>query len=153
MRVLVTRINKGEIIVENKVVCSVKRGIALFVALEKGDGNSCLVLMADKIANLRIFQDERGKMNYSVKDKNYQILCISNFTLCANTDKGRRPSFEDSMGPEAANKLFEDFILVLKSKKIDVQTGVFGAHMDIRLEMDGPVNIIVGAGPARPSKK
>jgi len=141
MKLLVTRISKGEIVVEEKVVSSVGKGIALFVGLEEGDDNSSLVSMADKVANLRIFEDERGKMHYSVKDKNYQILCISNFTLCANTDKGRRPSFESSMAPDAANKLFADFVLVLQSKQIDVKTGTFGAHMDIHLEMDGPVNI------------
>ncbi len=145
MKALVSRINKGEITVEGKAVSCIEKGIALFVAVEKDDGNSLLVSMADKVANLRIFEDERGKMHYSVKDKNYQILCISNFTLCANTDKGRRPSFEDSMAPEEANKIFQDFVLVLKSKGMDVKTGIFGAHMDISLEMDGPVNIILQA--------
>ena len=143
MRALVTRISKGKIVVEGKVISSVEKGIALFVGLEEGDSNSSLVSMADKVVNLRIFEDERGKMHYCVKDKNYQILCISNFTLCANTNKGRRPSFESSMAPDAANKLFADFVLVLQSKQIDVKTGTFGAHMDIRLEMDGPVNIIL----------
>jgi D-tyrosyl-tRNA(Tyr) deacylase len=145
MKVLVTRINKGEIAVEGKVISLVGKGIALFVGVEKGDGNSLLVSMADRVANLRIFQDQRGKMHYSVKDKNYQILCISNFTLCANTDKGRRPSFEDSMAPDSANKIFEDFVLLLKSKGVDVKTGIFGEYMNVRLEMDGPVNIILQA--------
>ena len=141
MKLLVTRISKGEIVVEGRVISSVGEGIALFVGLEEGDDDLSLISMADKVVNLRIFEDERGKMHYSVKDKNYQILCISNFTLCASTDKGRRPSFESSMAPDAANKLFADFVLVLQSRQIEVKTGTFGAHMDIRLKMDGPVNI------------
>ena len=141
MRLFVAKISKGEIAVEGKVISAIGKGIALFVGLEEGDDNSNLVAMADKVTNLRIFEDERGKMHYSVKDKNYQILCIPNFTLCANTDKGRRPSFESSMAPDAADKLFADFVLLLQSKQVDVKTGTFGAHMDIRLDMDGPVNI------------
>ena len=99
--------------------------------------------MAQKVVNLRVFSDAQGKMNYSVKDKNYKILCISNFTLCANTDKGRRPSFEKAMPKDAANKPFEDFITLLRAREIEVKQGVFGEHMDIRLDLDGPVNIMV----------
>ena len=143
MKALVVRISKGEVLVEGKIVSSVKRGIALFAGIEKNDTDSELIAMADKVTNLRIFEDESGKMNYSVKDKRYQILCISNFTLCANTQKGRRPSFEQAMPLAEANKLFDDFVLVLRSKGLDVKVGIFGAHMDIDLELDGPVNIVI----------
>ena len=143
MRVLVTRINKGEISIRGQAVSSVEKGLALFVSMEKEDNESDLLFLADKVVNLRIFENEQGKMHYSVKDKNYQILCISNFTLCANTDKGRRPSFESSMPPAQANKLFDDFVLLLKSRGVDVSLGVFGERMDIDLVMDGPVNIIL----------
>ena len=85
-------------------------------------------------------------MHYSVKDKNYQVLCIPNFTLCADTDKGRRPSFESSLPPPAAKKIFDDFVMVLRAKEIDVQAGIFGAHMEIDLEMDGPVNVLLESG-------
>jgi len=143
MKVLVTRIHKGMVSADGETVGSINRGIAVFVGIKKGDSPDVLAPMSEKVINLRIFEDEKGKMHYSVKDKNYQILCISNFTLCANTDKGRRPSFENSMPPQQANKLFEDFVMVLKNYGIDVQTGEFGKHMEIDLEMDGPVNIIL----------
>ena len=85
------------------------------------------------------------KEKHPVKDKGYQILCISNFTLCANTEKGRRPSFERAMVPEEANKLFEEFVTAIRSKGIDVHNGIFGAMMDIDLVMDGPVNIAISS--------
>jgi D-tyrosyl-tRNA(Tyr) deacylase len=99
--------------------------------------------MAEKVLNLRIFENEEGKLNYSVKDRGYQILCISNFTLCANTEKGRRPSFENSMSRQEANKYYQDFVCVLKSQGVGVEAGVFGEHMDISLDLDGPVNIML----------
>jgi D-tyrosyl-tRNA(Tyr) deacylase len=143
MKVLVIRINKGEVSVRGKVVSSVSRGVAVFVGIEKGDNDSILEEMAEKITNLRIFENEQEKLNYSLKDTNYQILCISNFTLCANTNKGRRPSFEEAMPKEEANKFFDNFVLLLKARKIDVKTGIFGEYMDINLDFDGPVNIII----------
>ena len=91
MKALVVRIDKGDIYVDGKVVSSVGKGLALFVGIEKGDNPESLEKMARKVANLRVFEDEEGKLNFSVRDKGYEILCISNFTLCANTDKGRRP--------------------------------------------------------------
>ena len=93
--------------------------------------------------NLRVFENDSCKLHYSLKDKGYQILCISNFTLCARTNKGNRPSFDEAMPPDEANKLFEEFIKLLKSKKIDVQKGIFGQHMDININMDGPINIVL----------
>lgn len=143
MKALVVRVNNAGVKVEDNTISSIDKGLALFVGLERGDGDNALTAMAQRIANLRIFENEAGKMHYSVKDKSYPILCVSNFTLCANTTKGRRPSFEDSMPPEDANKLFNDFVLILKSYGIDVRTGKFGAHMDIQLDLDGPVNIML----------
>lgn len=143
MKGLIVRVSKAEVLINSKVISSIGRGLALFVGIEKNDAPTELVSVAEKVANLRIFEDENGKMQYSVTDKNYPILCISNFTLCANTKKGRRPSFEESMSPENANKLFNDLVLLLKSKNLDVKTGSFGQHMDIRLELDGPVNITI----------
>ncbi len=143
MKALAVRVSKGQVLVGGKVVSSIARGIALFAAIEKGDTASSLEEIAQKVVNLRIFENEEGKMDHSVRDKSYQILCISNFTLCANTDKGRRPSFEKSMPKDEADKMFEDFLLLLRSREIDVKGGVFGAHMDIELDFDGPVNIIL----------
>ena len=143
MKALVARINKGSVIAKGKTVSSVGKGLAVFVGVEKGDSYAALEDIAYKIVHMRLFENEEGKLDHSVHDKKYQILCVSNFTLCANTDKGRRPSFEQSMLKEEADKLFNDFVLFLKAREIEVQVGVFGEHMDIDLNLDGPVNIIL----------
>ena len=143
MKVLVARINKGEILVAQEVVSSCLKGLAVFVGIEKGDNKQTLELTAEKIINLRIFEDQNGKLAYSVKDKTYSILCVPNFTLCACTNKGNRPSFDNSLAYTEAEKIFDDFVLVLKSYGLTVDDGVFGAYMDIKLDLDGPVNIIL----------
>lgn len=143
MRALVVRVQNGRLLVEEKVIAAISRGFALFVGIEESDKDVDLERLAQRVVNLRIFENEQGKLHYSVRDKNYQILCISNFTLCANTKKGRRPSFEDAMGPDEARRLFEGFANLLRSKGVNVQTGSFGKHMDIELLMDGPVNIVL----------
>jgi D-tyrosyl-tRNA(Tyr) deacylase len=143
MKVLVARINKGQIIVAEEVVSSCLKGLAVFVSFEKEDFKIDLKTMAEKVINLRIFEDQEGKLAYSVKDKAYSILAIPNFTLCADTDKGRRPSFDNSLAYKEAEKLFDDFVVTLKSYGLTVDEGVFGAYMDIKLDLDGPVNIIL----------
>lgn len=147
MKILVVRVKRGSITIDTEAISSIEKGIAIFVGLEKKDDPSILPAMAEKVVNLRIFEDKDEKLAYSVKDKNYSILCIPNFTLCANTEKGRRPSFENSLPYKEAEKLFDDFVLVLKSYGIDVEEGVFGAYMDIKLDIDGPVNIILDSNP------
>jgi len=140
---LVIRINKGEVLVEGKVISSIAQGLALFVSIEKGDNDNILEEMAQKITNLRIFEDEAGKLNYSVKEKKYGILCIPNFTLCADSNKGRRPSFEFAELKDKAEILFTNLLSLLRARTPQVDSGVFGRHMDIKLEFDGPVNIII----------
>jgi len=136
MKVLVARVHKGEVSIAGKRLSAIGRGLAIFVSLEKGDNGAKLERIAERVINLRIFE----------KDNNYELLCISNFTLSADTSKGRRPSFEDALGPEEASKLFADLVSILKSKKIDIQIGAFGKHMDINLSLDGPVNIMLERG-------
>jgi len=143
MKLLVVRIAGGKISVANEAISQIGSGIAVFAGIAKGDGEAALIAMADKVVNLRIFEDEDGKLAYSVKDKNYSILCIPNFTLCANTQKGRRPSFDQSMPYTEAEKMFDKFVLILKSYGLTVEEGVFGAYMDIGLDFNGPVNIIL----------
>lgn len=145
MKVILIRVHNAEVLVDNAVISSIQRGIVLFVGIEKGDTLDSLTTLADKVTGLRIFENEQGKLHYSVKEKNYQILCISNFTLCASTEKGRRPSFDNSMDRQGANELFEKFVSLIRNKEIAVSSGVFGAHMDIRLMLDGPVNIVLSA--------
>ncbi len=141
MKILITRIKSGEVKVERKIKASVGRGLALFVCVELEDTDSILLEAAQKIVNLRIFEDESGRMRHSVQERKYQLLCIPNFTLCGSTKKGRRPSFEEAMRPNLAEKMFDKLIVLLKGKVEDVQQGVFRAHMDINLNLDGPVNI------------
>jgi D-tyrosyl-tRNA(Tyr) deacylase len=143
MRALIVRVNKAEVYVGQELCASIAKGIALFAGIEQGDDDTVLEEMAEKICTLRIFEEEKGKLNYSVKEKNYSILGIPNFTLCANTKKGRRPSFENALPKEAAYKLFENFLTLLAAREITVKKAVFGEHMDINLACDGPVNIII----------
>ena len=146
MKVLVVRVHKGEVLIEGKRLSAIDKGLAIFVSLEKGDNGAKLDQMAERVINLRVFQNQEAKLHYSLKDKSYELLCISNFTLSANTSKGRRPSFEDALGSQEANKLFIDFVSILKSKGVVVVTGAFGEHMDINLALDGPVNILLERG-------
>ena len=143
MKILVTRVREGKIVVRDKTISSIKVGIAVFAGIEKNDTRAVIEKMAKKIVTLRIFKNEEGKMRYSVKNMNYQILCVSNFTLCANSKKGNRPSFDGAMPPKEANELFELFVHILKGEELDVKTGIFGEHMDILLNLDGPVNIVL----------
>lgn len=141
MQILITRINRGEIRAEKKVIASTGKGLAVFVGIESSDNETNLVTAAKKIVNIRIFKDSSGKLSKSVKEENYGILCIPNFTLCASTEKGRRPSFEKAMKPAAAKKMFAKFILLLQNDVRNVEAGMFGTDMDTKLELDGPVNI------------
>jgi D-tyrosyl-tRNA(Tyr) deacylase len=143
MKVLVTRVNSAKVIADGKVTGSIAAGLAVFAGLENNDTPELFPAMAEKIANLRIFEDEAGKFNYSLRDKNYPVLCVSNFTLCASTEKGRRPSFEAAMDKERAAQLFPFFVQALREKGLTVETGAFGAHMDIDLNLNGPVNIVL----------
>ncbi len=145
MKALVVRVHRGELKVEDDVISSIGSGIAVFVGIEKDDTTEQMVKMAEKVVNMRIFENESGKMNFSVKDKNYDIMCIPNFTLCANTEGGRRPSFDHALAPAQAEGMYDDFIGFLKSYGVEVKGGVFGAHMDIQLDLNGPVNIILQA--------
>ncbi len=143
MKILVSRTNKGNVSVEGRVVAAIERGLAVFIGLENDDTVEVFDSIIEKIINLRIFENENGKFDYSIIDKNYQILCIPNFTLCADTTKGRRPSFEQAMVPVEAKGLFNKFVDMIKEKNVKVEAGVFGAHMDIDLALDGPVNVIL----------
>ena len=145
MKVLVMRVHKGEVFSKHSKSSVINRGLSIFVSLEKGDSSIKLDKMAEKVINLRIFENQEGKLYYSLKDKKYQILCISNFTLAANTSKGRRPSFEDALDLQEASRLFTDFVSILESKGVTIKIGAFGEHMDINLSLDGPINIMLGA--------
>ncbi len=129
--------------VDQEIKASVGKGIAVFVGINSSDTESTLCAAAEKILNIRIFQDQSGRLFKSVQDKKYSILCIPNFTLCATTTKGRRPSFEKAMAPVQAEKMFDKLMVLLQNSMVNAQPGCFGANMNINLELDGPVNIIL----------
>lgn len=143
MRVVIQRVNKAQVAIDDEVVGKIKRGFLLLVGLREGDELDQVKKAADKIAKMRIFEDEEGKTNLSLKDVNGEILSVSQFTLLANTKKGNRPSFVEAMRPPKSKELWEDFNQELESKGFHVETGEFGADMQVSLENDGPFTIIL----------
>ncbi|GIL32210.1 D-aminoacyl-tRNA deacylase [Lactobacillus paragasseri] len=143
MRVVVQRVNKAQVTIDNEVVGKIKRGFLLLVGLREGDELDQVKKAADKIAKMRIFEDEDGKTNLSLKDVNGEILSVSQFTLLANTKKGNRPSFVEAMRPPKSKDLWEDFNQELENRGFHVETGKFGADMQVSLENDGPFTIVL----------
>lgn len=145
MKAVLVRASKANVCLKDNAreLAHIKNGIVVFVGIDKNDNDTKNEEMAEKITNLRIFDDENGKLKYSLIDKKYEILCVPNFTLCANIDKGRRPSFENAMPIDAASNLFENFVLLLRARQIPVKSGEFAKSMYINIECDGPVNITI----------
>ena len=143
MRVVIQRVNKAQLAIPNEVVGKIKRGFLLLVGLRNGDELEQVKKAADKIAKMRIFEDKDGKTNLSLKDVNGEILSVSQFTLLANTKKGNRPSFVEAMRPPKSKQLWEDFNHELEDKGFHVETGEFGADMQVSLENDGPFTIVL----------
>jgi D-tyrosyl-tRNA(Tyr) deacylase len=144
VKVLVQRVTNASCTVNSELVSEIKNGYLLFVGLTHTDTLVEITYLAKKIANLRIFEDENGKLNKSIIDMNYDILSISQFTLYGNTSKGNRPSFTSSMEPIAAKNLYLQLTEIL-NKEYNIRTlnGIFGEHMDISLINDGPVTILL----------
>lgn len=144
MRVVLQRVKNGSVTVEGKVTGAIEKGYVLLVGIKEGDTKEDVEYVANKIAGLRLFEDEEGKMNDSIQEVGGDILSISQFTLYGDTRKGRRPSFTDAARPDAAEPLWEYFNEVLREKhELTVEVGVFGAMMDVQLTNDGPVTLIV----------
>ena len=131
MRVVVQRVNKAQVTIDNEVVGKIKRGFLLLVGLREGDELDQVKKAADKIVKMRIFEDEDGKTNLSLKDVNGEILSVSQFTLLANTKKGNRPSFVEAMRPPKSKDLLENFNQELENRGFHVETGEFGADMQV----------------------
>ena len=142
MKVLIQRVKRASVTIDNKLFSEINHGLLVFLGVEKNDSEKEIDWLANKILNLRIFEDENEKMNYSVKDVNGEILLVSQFTLAGNCQKGNRPSFDKAMYPDDAKILYEKFIETLK-KEIPTQTGSFGAMMEINLLNDGPVTFMI----------
>lgn len=143
MKVVLQRVREGLVEVEGKIVGQINRGLVLLVGATAGDSEKEVVYLADKCANLRIFEDQEGKMNLSVLEVGGEILVISQFTLYGDTKKGRRPSFTEAMEPKEAEKLYLMFIDHLRKKGLRVEQGIFGAKMLVKIFNDGPVTFIL----------
>ena len=140
---LIQRVKKASVTIDNELFSSINAGILVLYGVEKGDEKEKAEKIADKISKLRIFEDENGKMNKSIKDISGEVLVVSQFTLAGNCAKGTRPSFDRAELPEKANEMYEYFIKQLKDTGLPVKTGVFGAMMDVELINDGPVTFIL----------
>ena len=140
---LIQRVKKASVTIDNELFSSINAGILVLYGVEKSDEKEKAEKIADKISKLRIFEDENGKMNKSIKDISGEVLVVSQFTLAGNCAKGTRPSFDRAELPEKANEMYEYFIKKLKDKGLPVKTGVFGAMMDVELINDGPVTFIL----------
>ena len=143
MRVIVQRVAKSSVTVDNKTIGSINQGLNLLVGISKRDTLQELQWMASKCLSLRIFPDSDGRMNQSIQDINGELLVISQFTLYGDCCKGRRPSYDQAATPENAEKLYDHFVALLRDSGLTVATGQFGAMMQVHIENDGPVTLFL----------
>ncbi|WP_163101827.1 D-aminoacyl-tRNA deacylase [Peribacillus alkalitolerans] len=143
MRVVLQRSKEASVTVTGEVIGKIESGLVLLVGVTHNDTEDDAIYLADKIVNLRIFEDEQGKMNHSLLDAGGQILSVSQFTLYGDCRKGRRPNFMEAAKPDQAIDLYNFFNEQLRQKGVEVQTGEFGAMMDVQLVNDGPVTLIL----------
>ena len=145
MKVVLQRVKKAQVRVREKVTGRIERGFCLLVGVEKGDTEKDALYLADKISGLRVFPDDKGKMNLSLGETGGGILAVSQFTLAGSVRKGRRPSFDRAEKPEQAEELFNYFVAQLRERGFRTETGIFGEVMDIYLVNDGPVTFIISS--------
>lgn len=143
MKALLQRVKYACVKVDGKVVGKIDEGLLVFLGVQKGDKKENADFLSKKICNLRIFEDENGKMNKSVLDMKGKVLVVSQFTLCADTSRGNRPGFENAALPSEAKGLYEYFSSKVCEFGVDVQNGIFGADMKVELLNDGPVTIMM----------
>jgi D-tyrosyl-tRNA(Tyr) deacylase len=143
MRAVVQRVSSASVEVDGEISGQIGRGILVLVGIHDDDTLSDIRYVANKCLNLRIFNDENGRMNHSVLETGGQVLLVSQFTLYGNTTKGRRPSYNDAAAPDKARQLFEQVVDEFRLQIPDVQTGRFQEHMNISLVNDGPVTLLV----------
>jgi len=143
MKAVIQRVKSAEVLVDGRVTGKIGNGLLVLVGIGKGDGEVDVSYLVSKLPDLRIFEDESGKFNLSLREKNGELLIVSQFTLYADCRKGRRPSFTDAEEPGAAKNLYEQLIYKLKERGISVQTGEFQAKMEVHLINDGPVTILL----------
>jgi len=143
MRVVLQRVSRAKVTIEGRISGAIERGFCLLVGFTHTDTPEQVGWMADKVAGLRVFSDAEDKMNLALADIGGAVLVVSQFTLYGNSEKGRRPSFIDAARPEQAIPLYESFIAELRGKGLRVETGEFGAMMDVELVNDGPVTLVL----------
>lgn len=143
MRVVLQRSKAAKVVVAGETIGEIESGLVLLVGVTHGDTAEDAAYLAEKIVNLRIFEDENGKMNHSLLDVGGSILSVSQFTLYGDCRKGRRPNFMDAARPEEADVLYERFNEELRKRGVHTETGQFGAMMDVQLTNDGPVTLIL----------
>lgn len=146
MRIVVQRSREASVTVDGRIVGNIDFGLVLLVGVKVGDTEQDARYLADKVAHLRVFHDHEGKMNYDILTVRGSVLSISQFTLYGDVRKGRRPNYMEAAGPEEAARLYEFFNDALRAFELRVETGVFGAMMDVRLCNDGPVTILLDSG-------
>jgi len=143
VRAVWQRVKEARVTVDNNVVGAIQQGALVFLGIEAGDTDKDLEYIVDKCVNIRLFEDENGRFNYSLIDIKGQILLVSQFTLLGDCRKGRRPSFSRAMAPEEAKKMYEKAAEKISQYGIDCQKGVFQAHMQVSLINDGPVTVLL----------
>jgi len=143
MRAVVQRVTSACVRVDGRVIGEIGRGLLVFAGVEKGDGTEDLAYVAGKVSDLRIFEDAAGKMNLSMREAEGAVLVVSQFTLCGDCRRGRRPSFDDAESPTAAKVMYEGLIDALRACELKVEAGQFQADMAVELINDGPVTILL----------
>ena len=143
MRVLVQRCDKANVKVDSNIVGSINKGLMILVGFTEGDNFDTIKYMADKVVNLRVFDDENGVMNKSLLDTSFSILSVSQFTLYGDASKGRRPSYINALNGSLAKPLYDKFNEELRKDGVEVETGIFGADMKVELINDGPITIML----------
>ena len=142
MKAIVQRVSAASVSINGNIHSEIQRGLCILIGYCQGDDSSVNTWLMDKLLGLRVFPDAFGKMNHSVRDIQGALLIIPNFTLCADMQRGLRPSFTTSESPDKANMLFQEFLAMMKSQYDVIHAGVFGADMQVHIENDGPVTLI-----------
>lgn len=143
MRAVIQRVESASVSVEGEIRGQIGAGFLVLIGVEEGDGDADFRYIAEKVPNLRVFEDEQGKMNHSLLDVGGELLAVSQFTLLGDARGGRRPSFITAARPETADPMYERLVADWRARGIRVETGVFGAHMKVSLVNDGPVTILL----------
>ncbi|HCY18339.1 MAG: D-tyrosyl-tRNA(Tyr) deacylase [Deltaproteobacteria bacterium GWC2_42_51] len=143
MRAVIQRVKESKVIVENQVISTIGKGVLVLLGVGKGDTETDAEYLASKVTEMRVFEDEQGKMNLSVTDVGGSVLVVSQFTLLGDLRKGRRPSFDKAASPDEAKRLYEFFVSRLKALGIPTATGEFQASMEVYLVNEGPVTVLL----------